>query len=243
MSYRVKLRNFEGPLDLLLFLIRKNEVDIYDIPIALVTRQYLEYIHLMQKFDLDLASEFILMAATLIRIKAQMLLPKPEIEDELDEFDPRQELVERLIEYKKYKEIAFELSRRESYQRLHFVRQVSDVQLTESHGDEPVSGQISLFDLLAAFSESLKRIENEPVHHVFSPSLSVDDQINFILTFLKDQSQVSFSELMQHVHIQTRSALIATFLALLELIRNRKLMIKQNQPFSEIWIFNPQVNN
>jgi segregation and condensation protein A len=161
----------------------------------------------------------------------------------MDEFDPRQELVERLVEYKKFKEIAYELSRRESHQRLHFVRQVPDLQLSERLGGDVTSGQISLFDLVAAFSESLKRIENEPVHQVFTPSLRVDDQINFILTFLKDQSQVSFSELMQHVHIQTRSALIATFLALLELIRNRKLMIKQKQPFSEIWIFNPQVNN
>jgi segregation and condensation protein A len=243
MTYRVKLHNFEGPLDLLLFLIRKNEVDIYDIPIALITRQYLEYIHLMQKFDLDLASEFILMAATLIRIKAQMLLPKPNIEAEMEEFDPRQELIERLVEYKKYKEIAFELSRRESYQRLHFVRRVPDIQFAEFHGDEPIYGQVSLFDLLAAFNESLKRIENEPIHQVVAPIVNMEDQINFILSLLKDQAQMSFTELMQHVHIQTRSVFVTTFLAMLELIRSRKLIIKQKEPFSEIWIFNPQINN
>lgn len=243
MAYRVKLGNFEGPLDLLLFVIKKNEVDIYDIPIALLTRQYLEYIHLMQKLDLDLASDFILMAATLIRIKAQMLLPKPELEEVPEDFDPRQELIERLVEYKKYKEIAFDLSRRESFRRLHFVRQIPEAQVGDISSDEPIYGQVSLFDLLAAFNESIKKMENEPIHQVLTPAVSVEDQLKFIKSFLKNQDQLSFAELLLHVHINTRSALIATFLALLELIRNDTIIVKQASPFSEIWIFKPQISN
>lgn len=243
MTYRVKLRNFEGPLDLLLFLIKKSEVDIYDIPIALITRQYLEYIHLMQQLDLELASEFILMAATLIRIKAQMLLPHPEIEEEIEEFDPRHELVERLLEYKKFKEVAHELSRRESRQRLHFKRTLSEPLLAEYSDQEQVFGQVSLFDLVSAFHESIKRIENEPIHQVITPSVTVDEQIQFVTSLIEDQDQISFAELMQHVHIKTRSALIATFLALLELIRRSEILVKQMNPFSEIWIFNPTINN
>ena len=243
MTYRVKLRNFEGPLDLLLFLIKKNEVEIYDIPIALITRQYLEYIHIMQKLDLDLASEFILMAATLIRIKAQMLLPQPEIEEEIGDFDPRQELIERLLEYKKYKEVAYDLSRRESRQRLHFRRTLSEPSLTEFSEQEQVYGQVSLFDLVSAFHESLKRVENEPIHQVITPSVTVDEQIEFISTLLEGRDQISFAELMQHVHIKTRSALIASFLAILELIRRGVVLVKQANPFSEIWIFNPTINN
>ena len=243
MAYRVKLRNFEGPLDLLLFLIKKNEVDIYDIPIALLTRQYLEYIHLMQKLDLDLASDFILMAARLIRIKVQMLLPKPELEEVLEDFDPRQELIDRLVEYKKYKEIAFDLSRRESFRRLHFVRQFPEAQVVDSANEEQIYGQVSLFDLLAAFNESIKKRENEPIHQVYRPAVSVEDQLKFIKSFLKNLDQVSFTDLLLHVHINTNSALVATFLALLELIRNGSVIVKQASPFSELWIFKPQISN
>lgn len=243
MTYRVKLRNFEGPLDLLLFLIKKNEVDIYDIPIALITRQYLEYIRLMQRLDLDFASEFILMAATLIRIKAQMLLPRPEIEEEAEEFDPRRELVERLLEYKKYKEVAHLLSKRESRQRLHFTRQIRELETVIPAPPEPTSGQVSLFDLLVAFHESLKRLENEPIHQIILPGVSVDEQIQFILSLVKNKDQISFSELLHHVHIRSRSALVATFLAVLELIRTGGILVKQGQPFAEIWIFNPSMNN
>lgn len=242
MPYRVKLQNFEGPLDLLLFLIRKNEVDIYDIPIALITRQYLEYIQLMQQLDLEVASEFIVMAATLIRIKAQMLLPKPQIEEEVEEYDPRQELVERLLEYRKYKEIAHELSRHERRQLLHFARRPETSAFLQEEPEE-VSGQVSLFDLLSAFHRVLKRLEEQPVHQVVTPSVTVDEQIEFITEFMRERDQVTFSELMQHVHIATRSALVATFVALLELIKRRVVLVKQPRPFAEIWIFNPQVSN
>ncbi len=241
--YRVKLQNFEGPLDLLLFLIRKNEVDVYDIPIALITRQYLDYIHLMQKLDLDVASEFIVMAATLIRIKAQMLLPRPQVEEEMEEIDPRQELIERLLEYRKFKEIAHELSRHETRQLLHYPRNPEQAGYGVSEEPQESSGQVSLFDLLAAFREVMQRLENQPVHQVITPSVSVEDQIEFISEFMKDRDQVTFTELMRHVHMNTKSALVATFVAILELIRRRVILVKQSSPFSEIWVFNPQVSN
>ncbi len=243
MAYRIKLQNFEGPLDLLLFLIKKNEVDIYDIPIALITRQYLEYVQIIQQLDLEIASEFIIMAATLIRIKVQMLLPRPEVEEEAEEFDPRQDLIERLLEYKKYKEIAFDLSRRETRQRLYFSRSLfgsptEDLEVTESN-----IGQVSLFDLLAAFQITMRRLENQPVHQIITPNVTVEEQIQFITAFLENQDQVSFTELLQHVHIRTRIALLATFLALLELLRRKVVLVKQSRPFLEIWIFNPHVKN
>ena len=244
MPYRVKLQNFEGPLDLLLFLIRKNEVDIYDIPIALITKQYLEYIQLMQQLDLEVASEFIVMAATLIRIKAQMLLPKPQIEEEIEEYDPRRELVERLLEYRKYKEIAHELGRHETRQLLHFSRRPeTSAFLAERGPEESPAHQVSLFDLLSAFRRVMRRLEEQPVHHVVTPSITVDEQIEFILSFMKERDQVTFTELMRHVHLTTRAALVATFVALLELIRRSAILVKQPQPFAEIWIFNPQVSN
>jgi|Deesub1362B_J571_1020462.scaffolds.fasta_scaffold03971_6 segregation and condensation protein A len=243
MSYRVKLQNFEGPLDLLLFLIRKNEVDIYNIPIALITRQYLEYIRIMEELDLEVASEFIVMAATLIRIKAQMLLPKPNVEEEIEEIDPRQELVERLLEYRKYKEIAHELARQESVQLLHFPRSAESIPEVEDAPTEREAGSVSLFDLVAAFYDVMKRLENQPVHRVIAPEVSVEEQMDFIVRFIGDREQASFTELMQHVHVPTRAALVATFMALLELIRRRQVLVKQPRPFAEIWIFRPEVNN
>lgn len=243
MVYRVKLQNFEGPLDLLLFLIRKNEVDIYDIPIALITRQYLEYIQLMQNLDLEIASEFILMAATLIRVKVQFLLPQPEMDEDLADFDPRQELVDRLLEYRKFKEISFDLSRRESKQMLYHRRVNPDQEVTFVTDDEPSIGPISLFDLLSAFREVYRRLENQSIHQIVTPSVSVEEQIDFIESFIKDRERISFSELMQHAHTHSRSALVATFVALLELIRSRVILIKQSEVFGEIWIFNKSLTN
>ncbi|MEE9170083.1 MAG: segregation/condensation protein A [bacterium] len=242
MAYRIKLENFEGPLDLLLFLIKKNEVDIYDIPIAPITRQYLEYVQLMQVLDLDFASEFILMAATLIRIKAQMLLPKPQIAEEMEEIDPRQELMARLLEYRKYKEIAHELGRRESKHRLYHPRTIAEADYFDDETGLEF-GQVTLYDLLSAFNEVLRRFENQPVHQVITPRVSVDEQIKFIKAFVKDRDQISFSQLLQQVHLKTRAAVIGTLIALLELIRSKSILVKQSGPFSEIWIFNPSASN
>ena len=243
MAYRIKLQNFEGPLDLLLFLLKKNELNIYDIPIALITQQYLQYIQIMQTLDLEVASEFIVMAATLIRIKSKLLLPKPDIEEELEEIDPRQELIERLIEYRKYKQIALELSTREDkYCKLH-KRENYQFDFLEDEEQSLDSSQVTLFDLISAFREVTLRYENQPIHQIHTPSISVDEQYEFIKTLINSRDQLSFSELMDEVHLKTRAVLVATFIAMLELIKNSIIQIRQSKPFSEIWIFGISSNN
>ena len=242
MSYYVKLQHFEGPLDLLLFLIKKNEVDIYDIPIALITKQYLEYIQLMQSLDLDLASEFILMAATLIRIKAQMLLPQsPSSETEEEIEDPRQQLVAQLLEYKKYKEVADSLARRETFQRLLFRRGVVDSPGDDTDQALPPIGEITLFDLLAAFHQAMQHLKTTLSHRVELPAVSVEEQVDFILQRLQDKDQLAFFELVQDIN--EKVVLITTFVALLELMRRQEVVVKQKKLFGDIWIFRTQLQN
>src|SRR5262245_11315877 len=159
MAYRVKLRTFEGPLDLLLFLIKKEEVDIYDIPIAEITRQYLEYLEILTLLDLESAGDFILVAATLIRIKAQLLLPRNPEEQEEEEEDPRQELVRRLLEYQQYKEVALQLGQFEFRERDYFGLGFRNYDFSDEPPDySEISGQVSLFDLMAAFKRVLMRV-------------------------------------------------------------------------------------
>jgi segregation and condensation protein A len=188
MPYRVQLQNFEGPLDLLLFLIKKNEVDIYDIPIAEITQQYLAFLQVIEFFDLENAGEFILMAATLMRIKAQMLLPRPALEDEEIE-DPRQELVQRLLEYQKYKEVAEELADFENRQKGFYPRSYFDFDLDEndnndSREDAAPERDVTLYDLMAAFIEIIKRVPATSPHTVERIPDTTDDQSKFILNFL-----------------------------------------------------------
>ncbi|MCD6167400.1 segregation/condensation protein A [candidate division KSB1 bacterium] len=242
MSYHVKLQHFEGPLDLLLFLIKKNEINIYDIPIALITKQYLEYIKLMQSLDLEIASEFILMAATLIRIKAQMLLPKPalsEINEEIE--DPRQELVAQLLEYKKYKEIAGSLARRENFQRLLFPRGMTDSFADDGSLTVPRMGEVTLFDLLAAFHQAMQRLKTTQPQRIEIPTVSLEEQVDFILRRLQEKDQLTFCELVQD--ITERVVLVTTFIALLELMRRQEVVIKQKQVFDQIWIFRVHLQN
>jgi len=236
MNYQIRLHNFEGPLELLLYLIKKNEVDIYDIPIALITEQYLEYIRLMQQLDLAMAGEFIVMAATLMRIKAQMLLPRPEPEEEEEEFDPRAELVEELLEYKKYKEAAQTLAQREESQRRLFPRGRFGelLEVEEDGGLEPVS----LFDLLWAFRQVSQRLEHrEEVQVVPVPKISVEKQMDYVLKALERNRRIRFEDLISP--LTQRLLLIATFIALLELIQRRKVRVWQPQPFGTIWLFHP----
>lgn len=243
MAYRIKLENFEGPLDLLLFLIKKNELDIYDIPIALITQQYLEYIQIFQELDLDIASEFIVMAATLIRIKAQLLLPKPDIQEDLDGIDPRQELIDRLVEYRKFKQIAHSFSAKEDVSRTYHRRELLQFDFFEEEDQDVDLGQVTLFDLISAFRDVYQRYENQPIHEIITPSVSVDEQYDFIKNFIDNRDQVSFAELMDNIHIKSRVVLIATFMALLELIKNRIVQVRQTKSFSEIWIFGTSAIN
>lgn len=236
MPYRVKLENFEGPLDLLLFLIRKNEVDIYDIPIADITKQYLEYLDIIKIFDLEGAGDFIIMAATLIRIKVQMLLPKPQLADDDEEYiDPRMELVTKLLEYKRFKEVAhklhdFEDEKRDLFPRSYFNSDNGDVEDNEIK----FSGDVTLFSLIQAFKAIVERIPKEVFHEVKTLEISTEEQIEFILNYLKENEQVSFVDLIGH--LQNKIIMIVTFIALLELIKRREIVVKQAVPFGEIWI-------
>ena len=233
MQYQVKLDIFEGPLDLLLYLIKKNEVDIYDIPMALITGQYLEYLELMKVLNLDIAGEFLVMASTLIKIKSQMLLPPVEGEGEgEDETDPRAELMEHLLEYQHYKEAAHQLVTRELLEKDIFKRPQ-----TEDPGEAKVDGDMlieaSLFDLVDALRKVIERKDlPENIMGVAVEKMTVRDKIVSILRQLKETPQLVFQSLFDP--LVTRFEIVVTFLAVLELIRLRAIRVFQVQPYGEI---------
>ena len=235
MVYRVKTEIFEGPFDLLLFLIRKHEIDIYDIPINTIINQFLEYIELMKILDLEVAGEFIEMVATLMNIKARMLLPKPVFGEDEDVEDPRTELVQRLLEYKKFKEAAMEISdfettRRKLYSRSYFQRPESENRI--SH--EEYLKNITLFDLLIAFKKALDNMPKVTYHEVKKIEITVEEQTNYILNTLNRQKNILFSKLVEN--FKDRIMIIVTFLALLELIKIGKIIVRQSQVFEDIHI-------
>ena len=233
-DYKVALDVFEGPLDLLLYLIKREEVDIYNIPIEKVTTQYMEYLNLMRMLDLNIAGEFIVMAATLMMIKSRMLLPveeRPELEEE--EADPRWDLVRQLIEYKKFKDAAGHLQERELHQENIFALGGHSVILEP---DDPglTLQDVSLFDLIAAFNDVLKNARPEQIGEIYSDRWTVADKIDVILRLLGQQRQVVFTSLFSES--SSRHEVICTFLALLELIRLRQISAVQKSRFGEIWI-------
>ncbi len=237
-AYSVKLDVFEGPLDLLLFLIKRDEIDIYDIPVAHITRQYLEYVELMKVLNLEVAGEFIVMAATLIRIKARMLLPKTV--DEEEEEDPREELVQALLEYRKYKEAAGVLKEKEEEQSHWFAR--TDFSFLEGLPKEEILVEASLFDLMSAFKKILDSHPKETLHTVNYPKVSIEERIEHVLRCLAQRDGLLFSELFLDLKTRTadsplRLVMVVTFMAILELIRLQKIYIRQTKHFSEIWVF------
>ena len=237
MPYRVQLQNFEGPLDLLLFLIKKNEVEIYDIPVADITQQYLEYLNMIELLDLDNASEFVLMAATLIRIKAQMLLPKPELEDDEEAEDPREELVRRLLEYQRYKEVAWQISDLEKEQRQHFARSAYSFNFEDDQDleeEELLGKEVSIFDLMSVFSEVIKRIPPRTEYTVEQIPVTIEEQAEVIMALVEKQERVLLTEMLQQ--IKERIVVIVTFVALLDLVKSKQFQLNQNNPFAEIWI-------
>jgi segregation and condensation protein A len=233
-SYQVKLDSFTGPLDLLLHLIRKNEINIYDIPIALITQQYLEYIYIMKDLNLSLAGEFLVMAATLVQIKSRMLLPKEEVEAQEEEEgeDPRSELVRRLVEYQQYKEAAGQLSEQERLWRDMFRRE--PMVQEKSPPREILLEDVGLFDLLEALQDVLTRTESRELIEITPEALTVQDRINSILERLETESSLTFSALFDDV--LTRSMVIVTFLAILELVRIRLVRVYQGDYFGPIHI-------
>lgn len=234
MDYQVKLEVFEGPLDLLLHLIKKNEVDIYDIPIAVITQQYLSYLDLMQTLNLDVAGEYLVMAATLIHIKSRQLLPPEETaEPEGEEMeDPREELVRRLLEYKKFKEAAEELRRREVLWQDVFARQAP----WEGDGEPLSYGQeATVFDLLSALQDILDRVREIPGVPLSLEEITITEKINMILSCLAETETLAFEDLF--AASTTRMEIIVTFLALLELVKQRLLRLWQPAPSGPIRIY------
>jgi segregation and condensation protein A len=233
-DYKVKLEVFEGPLDLLLYLIKKEEVDIYDIPIERITNQYMEYLSLMQLLNLEVAGEFLVMAATLMYIKSRMLLPADQqvTDAEAEEGeDPRWELIRQLVEYKKFKEAAVQLARREEEQANVFTR-AGDSGIEVDAKEVPLA-EVSIFDLIAAFNEVLKKANaREDFREIYEERFTVSDKIEEILYTLRERSEIRFLELFSES--ASRAEVVVTFLALLELIRLKRLRVQQAEAFGEI---------
>lgn len=224
MSTRVQLEIFEGPLDLLLHLIKKNEVSITDIPIATITEQYLATLELMQNLSLDVAGEFLVMAATLIHIKSRMLLPPSEdTEEEEEGADPRAELVRRLIEYQRFKDVAAQLEQREILTRDVFARSAPPVEEAAFPGFR----EVSVFELLSALRRVLERLPKDNVHEVTLDKITVREKMTLLLDTLRAQGQVLFETLFSEA--QSRLEVIVTFLAMLELVKVRAIKIFQEQ--------------
>ncbi|MDD5005208.1 MAG: segregation/condensation protein A [Candidatus Omnitrophica bacterium] len=235
--YKVKLDVFEGPLDLLLYLIKKNEVNIYDIPISKILAQYLEYLELMKMLDLNVAGEFIVVAATLMHIKSKMLLPPDEkpLEEELIEEDPRAELVKRLLEYKRFKEAAMLLREKEEYRREHFVRLQKEVT-----AEDGVYFEANLFDLISAFTKALKDVPKELFFEVIKDEFTVEKKVHDILHYLVSESKIFLFDLFSRA--KNKIEIIAIFLSVLELIRLKEIIIVQKDIFSDILIMRNKDN-
>jgi segregation and condensation protein A len=240
LPLKVRLTAFEGPLDLLLYLIKKNELDIYDIPISVITQQYLEYLEMMKNLNLDVAGEFLLMAATLLHIKSKMLLPPAEREEgegEKEEEDPRAELVRRLLEYQRFKEAARELSKGPLLDREVFLRSFFGEDLAQGPAEEESAAEVSLFDLLEVMKKILEGLPPEEFQEISVESLNIKDKILQIMERLWETDSVAFHEL--YSPSTPRREIIVTFLALLELLRLRMIRAFQGETFGIIRVFSP----
>ena len=234
-DYPVRLENFEGPLDLLLHLIKKNEVSVYDIPIVLITDQYLAYLDLMKELNLDVAGEFLVMAATLIHIKSRQLVPRPETEDpEEEQEDPRDVLMRRLLEHQKFKVAAELLHDRETVRSAQWTRPDDRV---ANIADEPFEREleVDLFSLLQAFQSVLARARERPPLRLPEERISIETRIEQLLSRVSDTKACGFEDLF--VDVATRASLITTFLALLEMIRLKLIRVFQAGTFGPISVY------
>jgi len=234
---RIRLPEFEGPLDLLLYLIKKNEVDIHDIPIAPITRQYMEYLDLMKELNLDVAGEFMVMAATLIHIKSKMLVPvnPTEAEGEEESEDPRDELVRRLLEFQRYKEAAGLLHQKREIRAATWIRPDTALPAFDDAGEEMI--EAGLYDLIGAFKELLERRKTLLAHEVEHEGKSVEQRMEELLALLREGQSLEFLELFARE--ETKAGMILTFLALLELIRLKRIKVYQRGLFGPIRVFRP----
>lgn len=235
-AIRIRLQSFEGPLDLLVHLIKKNKVDVYDIPIALITRQYLDYLDLMQELNLDVASEFLVMSATLIHIKSKMLLPRPETAtgDPVEDEDPRDQLVRRLLEHQHFKAAAELLHERETIRNAQWTRPDARVEAIAGEEFEPEL-EVDIFSLLSAFKAVLERARERPPVPLPPEEISIEARIDQLLERLSETDACGFTELFDDA--AGRQGLIVTFLALLEMIRLKLVRVFQSGQLGEIRVY------
>jgi segregation and condensation protein A len=233
VSYRVKLEVFEGPLDLLLHLIKKDEIDVYDIPVAHVTDQYLKYLELMEEMNLDVASEYLVMAATLLHVKSRMLLPPSESDGEEPDEDPRADLVQQLLDYQRYREAGLELGGRPVLMRDVFTRDPAEPVRDDDEGIR--LRDVTVADLLEAFREMLERALRESFHEIITEEISVAECVEIIVRRLAVDGPLRFRDLFGGV--PTRRRMVATFLALLELVRMQAVRARQEGECGDILLF------
>jgi segregation and condensation protein A len=244
-NFEVKLPLFEGPFDLLLFFIERDELDIYDIPISRITKDFLDYLHQMEQLNVDVASEFILVAATLMRIKSKMLLPRPQIDEQGNEIDPREELVKHLLEYKKYKSVIDSFHKMEEAElmkekRGNLMKELK--MLAESSNVEAELQDVDLFKLMTVFEKVLKRQEaekNKPVHQVIQYPYTIEGQREYLLGQVTVNKRVSFVDIVETY--KTRIALIFNFLAILDLLAQGMLAIQVGEGYNNFWITSPEM--
>lgn len=243
-NFEVKLPLFEGPFDLLLFFIERDELDIYDIPIAQIADDFLDYIHQMERLNIEVASEFILVAATLMRIKSKMLLPRPQIDEEGNEVDPREELIKHLLEYKKYKSVVETFHKMEEAElmkekRGNVVKEIKS--LAEITNVEAELQDVTVFKLMTVFEKVLRRYEaekNKPVHEVIQYPYSIDQQKKYIVEELARRERLPFTDILKEY--PTRVGLIFNFLAILEMLATQLIGIQIGEGYNNFWITGPE---
>jgi len=244
-SYKIKTDHFEGPFDLLLFFIERDELDINDIPIAQITADFLDYIRHLESLNLDVASEFILVAATLMKIKARMLIPRKELDDQGKEIDPREELAQRLLEYKKYKSVLQEMSELEDSRHLSFTRgsaltelkQIAEIALVDTELES-----VSLYKLLQTFHQLLDRYHNEknrPIHQIIKYDYNVEVQQDYILKRISIGKKVQFGDIFKN--FENRIHAIVTFIALLDLLNVQMISLIQGEGVNNFWLTTGEV--
>jgi len=246
-NFEVRLPLFEGPFDLLLFFIERDELDIYDIPISKITNDFLEYIHQLEHLNVEVASEFILVAATLMRIKSKMLLPRPQLDEQGNEIDPREELIKHLLEYKKYKSVIdtfhkMEETELQKEKRGNLMKELRS--LAESTNVEAELQDVDLFKLMSVFEKVLRRFEaekNKPVHQIIQYPFTIENQKKYLLEEVQKQNRLSFEDIAKTY--PTKIALIFNFLAMLELLSIQQLTIQIGEGYNNFWISKGEVAN
>lgn len=240
-AFKVSIPDFEGPLDLLLFFIKRDELDIYNIPIAYITQEFLSYIRVMQMLDLELAGEFIVMAATLMQVKARMLLPKVAAEEGDEEIDPRAELTQRLLEYKRYKESAQELQQLELDQRERYFRNLFkyDVRRTPVEEDEDTLQDVTMFQLIKAFQQAMTNIPKKTVHEVSAIPYTIEEQGRWLMKRFENRPRYNFTEILRDM--QEKVQVVVTFIALLELMRARRIRVEIHAQFNDFDIIKTEL--